>query len=84
MGVLFLLVLLVVFIVLTLAKHVGEKREWTMLLSDPPTLVFRREDLQRIWNWEIESGHYPSSQKSESRRSSRRQLPTFIVSATSS
>jgi DDB1- and CUL4-associated factor 13 len=28
--------------------------------SEPSTLVFRREDLQRIWNWEISSGHYPS------------------------
>ncbi|KAK1232320.1 hypothetical protein PQX77_004571 [Marasmius sp. AFHP31] len=25
-----------------------------------PTLVFRREDLQRIWHWEIASGHHPS------------------------
>ncbi|KAF9559050.1 glycosyltransferase family 32 protein [Agrocybe pediades] len=28
---------------------------------DPPTLVFEREDLQRIWKWEVASGHYPSS-----------------------
>ncbi|KAJ4486009.1 hypothetical protein J3R30DRAFT_3282274 [Lentinula aciculospora] len=28
---------------------------------DPPTLVYRREDLQSIWVYEIESGHYPSS-----------------------
>ncbi|KAK7059058.1 hypothetical protein VNI00_001682 [Paramarasmius palmivorus] len=25
-----------------------------------PTLVYEREDLQRIWVWEIASGHYPS------------------------
>ncbi|KAK0459087.1 uncharacterized protein EV420DRAFT_1538217 [Desarmillaria tabescens] len=25
-----------------------------------PTLVYRREDLKRIWKWEIESGHYPT------------------------
>ncbi|KAK0494817.1 hypothetical protein EDD18DRAFT_285053 [Armillaria luteobubalina] len=25
------------------------------------TLVFRREDLERIWKWEIESGHYPTT-----------------------
>ena len=29
------------------------------------TLVFRREDLQRIWLWEISSGHFPSRQGSE-------------------
>nr|GAT45971.1 predicted protein [Mycena chlorophos] len=28
---------------------------------EPPTLVFRRDDLQRIWQWEIASGHFPSS-----------------------
>ncbi|KAH8102530.1 hypothetical protein BXZ70DRAFT_890445 [Cristinia sonorae] len=32
-------------------------------LGEPPTLVFRREDLQRIWEWEVAAGHYPSSQK---------------------
>ncbi|KAF9078616.1 hypothetical protein BDP27DRAFT_1206722 [Rhodocollybia butyracea] len=36
--------------------------------GDPPTLVFKREDLQRIWNWEILSGHYPS----------RRSIPRMI------
>ncbi|VDB97866.1 unnamed protein product [Peniophora sp. CBMAI 1063] len=25
-----------------------------------PTLVYDREDLQKIWTWEITSGHYPS------------------------
>lgn len=34
--------------------------------SEPPTLVFQREDLQRIWKWEIASGHYPSTQSSAS------------------
>ncbi|GJJ08856.1 hypothetical protein Clacol_003076 [Clathrus columnatus] len=31
--------------------------------SEPPTLVFARQDLQRVWEWEIASGHYPSSRK---------------------
>ena len=31
--------------------------------KDKQTLVFGRENLQRIWNWEIESGHYPSHPK---------------------
>lgn len=30
----------------------------------PPTLVFRRADLQKIWEWEIASGHYPSTRPS--------------------
>lgn len=42
--------------------------QWpTFPTGDPPTLVFSRADLQRIWKWEIDSGHYPSSQKSASR-----------------
>ena len=41
------------------------ERQWpTFPTGDPPTLVFARADLQRIWKWEIESGHYPSSQQS--------------------
>jgi WD repeat and SOF domain-containing protein 1 len=35
--------------------------------EERPTLVFRREDLQRIWHWEVSSGHFPSRQGSESR-----------------
>jgi WD repeat and SOF domain-containing protein 1 len=34
--------------------------------GEPPTLVFRKKDLQQIWEWEIESGHYPSHANSES------------------
>ena len=29
-----------------------------------PTLVYDREDLQKIWSWEISSGHYPSRRES--------------------
>jgi DDB1- and CUL4-associated factor 13 len=64
--VLCLSVLAMVFTVFALAKRFGsEDREWPKFPGEPPTLVFRREDLQRIWKWEVESGHYPSSQKSE-------------------
>jgi WD repeat and SOF domain-containing protein 1 len=28
--------------------------------------VFRRQQLQNIWKWEVESGHYPSHANSES------------------
>jgi hypothetical protein len=61
-----LVTVVAVFIVITLSKRFGpQKREWPKLISDPPTLVFRRDDLQRIWKWEVESGHHPSSRKSE-------------------
>ncbi|KAK7053032.1 hypothetical protein VNI00_004353 [Paramarasmius palmivorus] len=48
--------------VMLFSRNVGApewSESWTPV-GDPPTLVYRREDLQRIWNWEIESGHYPS------------------------
>ena len=41
-----------------------EDRSWPAYSStEPPTLVYRREDLQRIWEWEVAAGHYPSGQK---------------------
>lgn len=40
-------------------------RQWpTLSTGDTSTLIFTRADLQRIWKREIESGHYPSRQKS--------------------
>ncbi|KAG6835645.1 hypothetical protein H0H93_016233 [Arthromyces matolae] len=42
-----------------------DNRQWTdnwQSTNEQSTLVFRREDLQRIWKWEIASGHFPSSQ----------------------
>lgn len=35
------------------------------ILGEEPTLVYGREDLRRIWQWEIDSGHYPSIRPSE-------------------
>jgi|ERR1700722_2113335 len=61
-------ILALVFTVFALAKRFGtQTKKWpTLSPADPPTLVFRREDLQRIWKWEIASGHYPSRQASMS------------------
>ncbi|KAG8896346.1 hypothetical protein FRB99_008932 [Tulasnella sp. 403] len=40
----------------------GHRPRWTTpIIGDPPTLVYGREDLRRIWEWEIASGHYPST-----------------------
>ncbi|KAG6866689.1 hypothetical protein C0993_007474, partial [Termitomyces sp. T159_Od127] len=47
-----------------------KNKEQTRKVRDAPqwqppaehsTLVFRRDQLQRIWQWEVASGHYPSS-----------------------
>jgi len=61
-------VLLLVFATFAVHRRFNTtSRQWpTFPTGDPSTLVFTRADLQRIWEWEIDSGHYPSSQKSAS------------------
>ena len=54
----------------------SEDRTWTTY-AEPPTLVYRREDLQRIWEWEVAAGHYPSGQKSAYLIS----IPLIVVAA---
>ena len=49
------------------ARRFGpEEKQWTPNFGEPSTLVFGREDIQRIWKWEIASGHYPSKRESKS------------------
>ena len=58
-----------IFAMFALAKRFGtEEKQWPAPLfrEDPSTLVFGRDDLQKIWKWEVESGHYPSSHDSMS------------------
>ncbi|KAJ7275152.1 hypothetical protein B0H12DRAFT_1199300 [Mycena haematopus] len=63
-AVMLLLFVAMVFAAFALAKRFGtEEKTWPAFTGDPPTLVFRREDLQRIWTWEIASGHYPSRRR---------------------
>lgn len=58
-------VLVLLFTTFIFAKRFGtQDKSWTPFPMDPPTLVFKREDLQRIWKWEIASGHYPSRRSS--------------------
>ena len=56
-----------IFFAFALTKRFGtHAKQWpTPFTGDPPTLVYKREDLQRIWQWEVASGHYPSRQRSE-------------------
>lgn len=53
------------FTLFALAKRFGgQGKQWpTTSFSPPSTLVFGREELQKIWKWEIESGHHPSGQQ---------------------
>lgn len=62
--VLFLIFLGCCFTVFAFVKRFGSpQRKWPG--GDSPTLVFKREDLGRIWRWEIASGHHPSRRSSE-------------------
>ncbi|KAJ7057063.1 glycosyltransferase family 32 protein [Mycena amicta] len=50
----------VVLTVVLVSRSLG-RNEWDQSSrGEPPTLVFRRDELQRIWQWEIASGHFPS------------------------
>ncbi|KAI0053360.1 glycosyltransferase family 32 protein [Auriscalpium vulgare] len=67
-GTLMLLVACVaaVVTVFSLAQRVRTSRkQWSapLFTGEPSTLVFEREDLQQVWQWEIASGHYPSSRE---------------------
>lgn len=53
--------LFAVYVVLILLGT--EETGWAPTFRDS-TLVFSREELQRIWRWEIDSGHHPSNAKS--------------------
>lgn len=44
-----------------------EETNWAPTFRDS-TLVFSRDELQRIWRWEIDSGHHPSNARSKSPR----------------
>lgn len=58
-------VLFLFFFAFALAKRFGtHAKRWPgPFTGDPPTLVYKREDLQRIWQWEVTSGHFPSRQR---------------------
>lgn len=54
---------LVLYVLLSIARGIrGRSRGWSdSMWTDPPTLVFERPELERIWQWEISAGHYPST-----------------------
>lgn len=64
---LFIGLLTLLYLIFAVHKRFGtDDKSWPApsFLGEPPTLVYRREDLQRIWEWEVEAGHYPSSRRS--------------------
>ena len=46
------------------ARRLGAPLPPPPFQKKPTTRVFTQEDLRRIWEWEVESGHYQSSRKS--------------------
>lgn len=64
-AILFLGFLVCLLFTFALGKRFGTReKKWPRPFIVEPTLVFKREDLQRIWHWEISSGHYPSHRSS--------------------
>ena len=62
---LFLAVLAFVYFIFAVNRRFGsDDKSWSVSFPDPSTLVYRREDIQRIWEWEIAAGHYPSGRRS--------------------
>jgi len=62
----FLLTFLVLFTFALVKRFGGAEKKWPgPFQGEPRSLIFKREDLQRIWNWEVASGHYPSRHRSE-------------------
>lgn len=63
----FLTCFAVLVTVVVITKAFGRRGgDWQQGPSgEPSTLVFKREELQKIWKWEVGSGHYPSTQPSK-------------------
>lgn len=63
-GLLLFGVIALLWTVFALSKRFGSAdKSWPPPFQKDTTLVFQREDLRKIWEWEIASGHYPSSRK---------------------
>lgn len=46
-------------------RKTSRGKSWTPPFVDPDTLVLTKEEVGRIWEWEILSGHFPSVRKGE-------------------
>lgn len=55
------------WLLFSVVRMIGGDHRRMPIIGDPPTLVYGREDLRRIWHWEISSGHYPSTRPSTCR-----------------
>lgn len=53
-------VVLLVVIGLGFRQRPGSRNTWTAPFVDPNTLVLTPEEVAKIWEWEVLSGHHPS------------------------
>lgn len=49
-------------------RFVSTHKAWPVPWRGSKAVVFGREELKKIWDWEVRSGHYPSTRPSESVR----------------
>ncbi len=49
-----------------LRRFLCAEKSWPRPFERPPPPVFGKEDVRRIWEWEIRAGHYPSRRPSAS------------------
>lgn len=47
-------------------RFVSTHKAWPVPWRGSKAMVFGREELKKIWDWEVRSGHYPSTRPSES------------------
>ncbi|KAI0687426.1 hypothetical protein BC835DRAFT_404522 [Cytidiella melzeri] len=63
-AILLIATVVLLYFVYALHRRFGTgEQSWPTPFPDSSTLVYRREDLQEIWKWEVEAGHYPSSHR---------------------
>ena len=56
------------FLLSTYALHqrfVSSRKVWPVPWRGSKTAVFGRDDSRKVWDWEVRSGHYPSTRSSE-------------------
>ncbi len=56
-------------------RFVSSHRAWPGPWRGSKAAVFGRDELRKIWDWEVRSGHYPSTRPSESVRPSPPSVP---------
>lgn len=46
-------------------RFVSSRKAWLVPWKGSKAVVFGRDDSRKVWDWEVRSGHYPSTRSSE-------------------